>query len=119
MTCTADLPDLEDSLWRRETRFDRALMEATFAPGFFEFGRSGRRYTRAELLLDEAQAQDIPATLHNLTVTPLSETLALVTYISELRCDPPEWANRASVWDRASGRWQLRFHQGTPCEALA
>jgi len=64
------LPALEQTLWRRETRFDRALMEATFAPGFFEFGRSGRRYTRAELIFDEAQASDIPATLHRLTVTP-------------------------------------------------
>ena len=108
------LPVLEQTLWRRETRFDRALMEATFAPDFFEFGRSGRRYTRAELIFDETQAQDIPATLHRLTVTPLSDRLALVIYISELRCDPPEWANRASVWDRSSGRWQLRFHQGTP-----
>ena len=50
--------------------------------------------------------------------SPTSDRLALVTYLSELRTDPPEWANRASVWDRSTGRWQLRFHQGTPCEAL-
>lgn len=112
-----DLPALEQTLWCADTRFDRALMEATFAPGFFEFGRSGRRYTRAELIFDETDAQDIPATLHRLTVTPLSDSLALVTYLSELRTDPPEWANRASVWDKSTGRWQLRFHQGTPCEA--
>lgn len=117
MTPPADLSGLEHSLWCAETRYDRALMEATFAPDFYEFGRSGRRYARAELIFDTADARDIPATLHALTVTSLSDQIALVTYISELRTDPPEWANRASLWDRSSGRWQLRFHQGTPCEA--
>ena len=115
---TASLPALEHPLWRTETRFDRALMDAPFAPDFHEFGRSGRRYTRDEMLFYRSDAEDIPATLHNLTVTTLSDTLALVTYISELRYQPTEWANRASIWDRSSGRWQLRFHQGTPCEAL-
>ncbi len=115
---TPALPALEHTLWSRDTRFDRALMDATFAPDFHEFGRSGRRYTRDEMLFGPTEAEDIPATLHNLTVTTLSDTLALVTYISELRYQPTEWANRASIWDRSSGRWQLRFHQGTPCEAL-
>jgi hypothetical protein len=112
------LPALEASLWRRDTRFDRALMEATFAPDFHEFGRSGRRYTRAEMIFDTSDAEPIDATLHRLTVTDLAPRLALVTYISEVRADTTEWANRSSIWDCASGRWQLRFHQGTPCEAL-
>lgn len=114
---TPDLAALEQSLWRRETRFDRALMDATFAPDFFEFGRSGRRYTRDEMLFDPSEATAIHATLHDLKVTRLSPDLALVTYVSEVRDGEPEWANRASIWDRASGRWLLRFHQGTPCEA--
>ncbi len=36
----ADLPALEHSLGRSETRHDRALMEATFAADVHEFGRS-------------------------------------------------------------------------------
>lgn len=115
---THPLITLEHSLWRTETRFDRALMDATFAPGFREFGRSGRRYSRDELLPD-GETHRIDAALHNLTVNDLSDTLALVTYISELRTpDGAEWANRSSLWDHSSGIWQLRFHQGTPCEAL-
>jgi len=111
------LATLEQTLWRTETRYDRALMEATFAPDFREFGRSGRRYTRDDLL-PEGEAHPIHATLHDLSVTDLSDTLALVTYLSEVRRPADsEWANRSSLWDRASGRWQLRFHQGTPCKA--
>lgn len=110
------LPALEQTLWRTETRHDRALMDATFAPDFHEFGRSGRRYTREDLL-PNGETQEIDATLHTLTVTQISPDVALVTYTCELRRPTgPEWANRASLWDRASGRWPLRFHQGTPCE---
>lgn len=115
---THPLAALEHSLWQSETRHDRALMDQTFAHDFREFGRSGRRYSREDLL-PEGAAQPIDATLHALAVTDLSDTLALVTYVSQVRRPTgPEWANRASLWDRASGRWQLRFHQGTPCEAL-
>ncbi|MEO8244481.1 MAG: nuclear transport factor 2 family protein, partial [bacterium] len=110
----ATLHALELTLWSRETRFDRALMDATFAPDFHEFGRSGRRYSRDQMLFDASDAQDIDATLHDFTEHPLSDTITLCTYVSEVRTpDGPERANRASIWDCASGRWQLRFHQGT------
>ena len=112
-----DLPALEHTLWRSETRHDRALMEATFAPDFHEFGRSGRRYSRDDLL-PTGETETIDATLHDLTVTDLSPTIALVTYSCELRRPTgTDWANRSSIWDCASGRWHLRVHQATPCEA--
>ena len=107
------LHTLELTLWHPATRYDRALMEATFAPDFHEFGRSGRRYTRAELL--DATPHDFHATLHDFSEHPLSDTITLTTYISELHTpEGPERANRSSIWDRTSGHWQLRFHQGTP-----
>lgn len=117
-TMTHPLTFLEHSLWRSDTRCDLALMDRTFAPDFHEFGRSGRRYTRDDLLPD-GEFETIDAILHALTVTDLSDVLALVTYISEVRRpDGADWANRSSLWDRTSGHWQIRFHQGTPCEAL-
>ena len=106
------LPTLEASLWDATTRFDRAAMDALLAPDAFEFGRSGRRYTRADLL--DTAPSDINATLHDLTVTDLSDTIALVTYRTD---ENGTWSNRASLWDRRSGTWQLRFHQGTPTQA--
>ena len=116
---THHLATLELTLWRAETRYDRALMEQTFAPDFREFGRSGRRYGRDDLL-PTGETHGIDATLHDLTVTEIGPTTALVTYVSELRRPThTEWANRASLWDRTTGRWQLRFHQDTPCEGPA
>ncbi len=70
------------TLWHPSTRYDRALMDATFAPDFHEFGRSGRRHTRAELL--DAAPHDITATLHDFTEHPLSGTITLCTHISEI-----------------------------------
>lgn len=115
---THPIAPLEHNLWRAETRSDRAVMEATFAPDFHKCGRSGRRYTRDDLL-PNGEAHPIDATLHALSITDLTDTLAHVTYVSEVRRPAgTEWANRSSLWDRTSGRWQIRFHQGTPCEAL-
>lgn len=108
------LPSLERSLWRAETRFDRDLMEKTFAPDFFEFGRSGRTYVRQDLLFGPEDRYEIDATLHRLTVRALSSDIFLVTYVSEMkRPEGSEWGNRSSLWDRSTGAWQLRFHQGT------
>ncbi|MDZ4089553.1 MAG: nuclear transport factor 2 family protein [Tabrizicola sp.] len=58
---THPLAALEHTLWHSETRHDHALMEATFAPDFREFGRSGRRYTRDDLL-PSGETHDIDAT---------------------------------------------------------
>ena len=88
---THPLLALEHSLWRAETRYD---------------------------LLPDGETHPIDAALHAVTVTDLRDAMALVTYLSELRRPTgSEWANRASLWDCTSGSWQLRFHQGTPCEA--
>jgi hypothetical protein len=105
---------LELTLWQAETRFDSALMDRTFAPDLIEFGRSGRRYRRDQMLFDASERQEMDATLHDFTTRVLSADLAQCTYVSEVRRpDGTEWANRSSIWDRSSGNWQLRFHQGT------
>ena len=61
---TSPLLQLELTFWHPSTRFDGALMDATFAPDFHEFGRSGSRYARAEMLPDPADARPLTATLH-------------------------------------------------------
>ena len=110
---------LEQNLWNTETRFDPSLMDAIFAPDFEEFGRSGRRYQRDDLIFSESQAHPIDATLHRMQNRALSDSLCLLTYVSEFHTDgSTEWANRSSILCNACGKWQLRFHQGTPCAPL-
>lgn len=108
----AQLIELEHALWRAETRFDQKFMERTLADDFSEFGRSGRVYTRADTLA--VPGDTIEATLRDIEVDRITEHVALVTYVSEVRHEQLDVANRASLWVHRDGRWQLRFHQGTP-----
>ncbi len=108
-----ELRQLEESLWRRETRCDPDYMGSITSDDMFEFGRSGRTYTRDDLL--DIPDQEIPATLplQGFTVHEVTPDVALVTYVSELRHATLDLGNRSSLWVRSEGRWKLRFHQGT------
>lgn len=108
------LRELEESLWKSETRFDLAHQEKVFAPDFFEFGRSGRRYTREQMVRTESSPIKAKLPLQNFNIHLLDENNVLVTYISEVQYEELEKANRCSVWSRTQQGWQLRFHQGTP-----
>ena len=109
------LRQLEESLWRVETRFDAAHMERVLADDFVEFGRSGRRYTRAECLAMPFEPFVARLPLEGLTIRALDANTVLVTYVSGMRDRGLELtANRASVWSRDGEGWRLRFHQGTP-----
>jgi hypothetical protein len=110
----ATLEELEASLWRPETRFDRAHMEATLAADFAEFGRSGRVYSREEILALEPEPFRAKLPLDAWQARLLGPDTALVTYVSELERIEIERANRSSIWSRTDAGWKLRFHQGTP-----
>ena len=108
---------LEESLWIAETRFDQEYMNRILAPDFFEFGRSGRIYTREETLNAPPQKINARLPLKNFQVHPISDDVALVTYISEVADDELEIANRSSLWRKTETGWQLVFHQGTAVKA--
>lgn len=109
------LRSLEESLWRAETRFDRALMDRTMAPDFFEFGRSGRIYARAETLSVPVQEIRAVLPLQNFAARSIAPDVALVNYVSEVTYgEAVERANRSSLWSRDGSGWRIRFHQGTP-----
>ncbi|NCN40963.1 DUF4440 domain-containing protein [bacterium] len=108
------LKDLEESLWKSETRFDLVHQERIFAPDFFKFGRSGRRYTRDQMVRGEQLPIKAKLPLQEFKIHPLDSKNVLITYISEVQYEELERANRCSVWSLTPNGWQLRFHQGTP-----
>lgn len=110
-----ELRKLEESLWVEATRFDPLYMDRVLAPEFFEFGRSGRIYSRRECLAVMSGGPiGARLPLPNFTVQELDANIALVTYRSEVTYDPLQAANRSSLWVRANNDWRLVFHQGTP-----
>ena len=109
------LRSLEEALWLPRTRFDRAWMEAVLAPDFLEHGRSGRVWTREQVLDMPAGAIGADLPLADFSAAPVGTDVALVTYVGVVRHDGAvHVSNRSSLWVRAEGRWRLRFHQGTP-----
>lgn len=113
-----ELRRLEELLHTTEVRVDRERLDALLHPEVEEFGRSGKRYGRVEILAEfgsESQLPEIQARDYELSL--LAESAALLTYVSA-HVDEQGRAfrrtRRASLWLRTGDTWRLRFHQGTP-----
>lgn len=113
----AEVHRLEESMWQQSHRFDLAFQEARFASDFFEFGRSGRVYDRAQAIRTDSQPIAARLPLANLRFRVLDAQTVLLTYDSAAEYDGVmEYARRSSIWYRSSSGWVMRFHQGTPFE---
>ena len=111
----AALEQLEEELWREETRFDRKRMSEIIAPDFLEYGRSGRVYQREDSLAISRQPIDAVLPLPDFEARLLHPDVAQITYNSAVAYDGVvQRARRSSIWSRTPGGWVLRFHQGTP-----
>lgn len=109
------LTRLEEDMWREVTRFDQTLQEQRFAADFFEFGRSGRVYTRDQSIRLDTQPIHAVLPLPNLAIRLLDKNTAQVTYNSQVEYHGIlEYARRSSIWSRTESGWVMRFHQGTP-----
>lgn len=112
-----EITRLEEAMWRGETRFDLIFQETRFAPDFFEFGRSGRVYSRKQIILSDTGEIKAKLPLEDLSIRLLDEKTAHVTYNSHVEYDGVvEHARRSSIWSRVEEGWVMRFHQGTPYE---
>jgi hypothetical protein len=105
------LRELEESLWRESTRFDRAHVERVYHPDFLEFGQSGRIWQRQASIDAEPSGIDAELPLPDWRAELLTSDVALVHYVSRTGFGVH---NRTSVWLRTDDGWRLRFHQGTP-----
>jgi hypothetical protein len=110
----AEFRELEESMWRAETRFDRAYLERVLHPDFFEFGRSGRVWTRDDTMTMEPREIEARFPLPDFAFHPIDADTVLVTYTSAVRHETWDQANRSSIWVRDAGTWRLRFHHATP-----
>lgn len=113
------LRQLEVELHQPTTRSDPARMARLLHPEFEEFGRSGRLYTRQDVLKEFSAADRVFPSIaaEAFEVRRLSESVALLTYVSAHRDESGKThrhTRRSSVWVKSPDAWQIRFHQGTP-----
>jgi hypothetical protein len=93
---------LEETVWREETRFNRARMEQLIAADFFEFGGSGnihdRRTTlavkrapiRATLPLPDFKARQLAKDVVQVTYNSMVETMGWYSIDDGVRSGPGE-----------------------------
>ncbi|QZY28747.1 ribonuclease HI family protein [Nocardioides coralli] len=102
---------LERSLLTDEVRGDPAAVAALLDPAWEEIGRSGRRWTREEMVAEIGPLAD-PVDLEVLAVERVAGDVLLLVWRSVPATGEPSL--RSSLWVRRDGRWLQRFHQGTP-----
>ncbi len=113
----AHLLSLEQALLDPALRRDRARVSELLTEDFVEFGSSGRKWTRPEILDLLATEEYIPPVIENFECHPIAAGVVLATY-STVRVNAQSGARtvvlRGSIWTSSSGVWRVRFHQGTP-----
>jgi len=107
--------DGELELLRPDVRRTADRLAGLLHPGFFEFGASGRRWTRdhaiERLTAGPEAGDDALAEVSDLAGERLAADVILLTYVSRRG---QRRALRSSLWRKTSSGWQLYFHQGTP-----
>lgn len=111
----AEIERLEEAMWQQTTRYDPDFQESRFSQDFFEFGRSGRVYSRHQIIVKQGHPIHAKLPLPELQMRLLDTNTVQVTYNSAVIHDGmTEYARRSSIWSRNSTGWIMRFHQGTP-----
>lgn len=110
METDAQIRTHEIDLLSSATRQDPARMDALLASDFVEIGRSGRRWSREDVMASLAQEpmRPMPVT-DEWAYVALAPGLTLVTY----RIRGAGSSRHSSIWDLRSGSPVIRFHQGT------
>ena len=104
---------LEKALHLPEVRGSPKVDEL-LADGFIEIGRSGKRYSKPEII-EALKSEELNSVVAGEFVARhLAPGCVLLTYRTEQSGSPPKISLRSSIWSEQSGAWQMLFHQGTP-----
>lgn len=113
------IKELELSLLKPEIRSSREALNKLISDDFIEFGSSGNKYTKADIL------ERLPSNLENVeykvsdfVVDIPSENTAIATFKTERTINGKDRviSLRSSHWRKTTEGWQIFFHQATPIE---
>ncbi len=100
---------LEAALNNREKTRDGRGFEDLLSPDFYEFGTSGRVWSRDAITAMLKDSPKSEGAMTDVRVTQLADASLLLTYRSRRAAS----TLRSSVWSQINGTWQMVFHQGT------
>jgi hypothetical protein len=108
--------DLERELLEPATRQSTQRLLELVADDFLEFGESGKRCRKSDLLRVLPETTPSVYVIEEFSIIPLAVDIVLATYRlrkGESDGDASHWSLRSSIWQRREHRWQIVFHQGT------
>ena len=114
---TIQIKDLEVELLQPDVRKSPNRLNELLADDFFEFGASGNRYSKHEMLDLMQEGREAKYTVHDFATVQISPDTILATYRVEkelLDNGEKSFSLRSSLWQNRNGQWQMFFHQGTP-----
>ncbi|MCZ4339159.1 DUF4440 domain-containing protein [Shewanella colwelliana] len=113
--------ELELKLLSPEVRTSAEALQQLIHDEFLEIGATGVSFGKPEVLQRLPQARPPSFNVFDIHYRLLSADLAQLTYrasfkpINELE---KRYSLRTSLWKLEGERWQMIYHQGTPCEAF-
>jgi len=106
------LLDLEEKLLKPDIRTSPKELDQLLADDFFEFGTSGKIFTKEDCVGCGNGLTVRKMTLSDFQINVLAPDVTHTTYriFDETR---NLHTLRSSIWKFIDGRWQMFFHQGT------
>ena len=117
----AKLIELEEHLFKAETRASYGELDELIADEFTEIGGSGVRFGEKEALerLPSELPPKISASEYELRhLAPNCAQLLYKAVMVKGGESTAIYSLRCSIWSLINGRWQMIFHQGTLCKAF-
>ena len=104
----------ELALLTPDVRGSADQLEELLDPDFGEIGRSGRLWTRGEMIT--ALVKDTDPEQHSINYSDMSGRtvgpgFVLLTYVTEVEA---RRTRRSSLWRQSTKGWRVLHHQGTP-----
>jgi len=103
---------LERELLEPSSRSNPHRVAALLHADFAEIGRSGRRWTRDEVVAALPTQRSRAISMLDARVEHVAPGVALVHYVSH-DASTDRSTMRSSLWVQQDDAWRLRFHQGT------
>lgn len=115
------LIEQEIALHQYEVRQNKADITRLLHPEFREVGESGTSYDFQSIntMMEEGDASNGYIYSQDFECINLEESVQMLLYksasVNELGIKS-HFAKRVSIWVLNGEQWQLKYHQGTPCD---
>jgi hypothetical protein len=111
------IKDLEVELLQPHVRKNISRLNELISDDFIEFGASGNRYNKKDVLNVLPGSDEVKYTIREFAVIEVTAGTMLATYRVEKEvpsCGEKTFSVRRSIWQERKGQWQIIFHQGAP-----